>query len=1175
MLFAGGGEDEHWLPRRLRAAGHSVLALDTKLGGVTHDVLRPELADLILQLVASGAFDAIFAAPPCSSFSVRHPVKLRSAARPEGVQPLPAGWEAYVRKHNRLADFTARVVNTARAAGVPTALENPSWRGEESSPAYWEGAADSGSIFLLESVAGALRDAGARHFTFAQCARAIGGRAQKWTTIAATSWLAAELDILDHCPCEHGTQRHAEQLDGVDELGRSRATLAASYPAGLNRILYRALVQAATARRAAADGTDDAGGQEPATDAAKVGRVAHGHRLHERVRAACEAARSLAPAFSSVRHRDAAPAAALRREAFAGNLFSPLTPSRPASACKARRRRRLPPGVATRARHRDAAAEAEPHAGARAGDAGGGAAAAAELGSGTLAEMLPPEVAVLLPPGYEDLEGAPIEELFLPGVYAGEVLSWLELADAAAAAIRRREPPPHVPTRVIGQDQMAAWARGVVWDCSNPAQCRPVRRSTRHTQFEGRQLDREQVRRVASLLDWQDTDIIDQIGEGGIETRSECSLDTVLTFHHASLLQEVEMAERSVQTHIEEAWADPPVRHLPFVPCRMQPRGVVLQARTRIDGSGGLEEYMKPRITTDASFGGIDSVNYGVPDAERAVALPSAQTLGRGWAICQSAFDGQPADEGGGVRVQGYCIDAESAYSFCPVQEADLWMQCFLWWDGDGRAGTVVDRRMGFGGSFAPNRFERVSTFVAAYTQHLQAEFDQRQPPPVCAQRWTADRRAMQERGELPAGDGQLHPRYLQSFIDDFTGAAADDQVVPPPNVRDIIFAEEHMRAAGCTPAATHTRVRVHAQLTVLALRTLGLAAAPHKVACGSPLPALGLRFDGERRTIDCPAGKRDAILAACAAAHDAAAEHRRVDRAAARRLVGRLCNLSQVEPGLRHDLHAGYAVCEAAWGRRGGHVADADLRLGDGSATQLGWLHLLESAQTLLAANVGVAMAPRRTFPGRDLVGTLTSTTDASGDDGIGGYGFIAGSASTVYMLSESWPPDIRAALQASADEGQAALRRAGAAAAAPSLPMPAAELLVQTLLPALVARHATVRRVFAVGDCQPAVATVNSLHSGNPQMRRLADAAREQPWAWLGVHVTRDANFDADRLSHPAQRQTVAAEAAAAGLTVCWLDVLDEDWDTLREAIYAGQDGQQRRRRKRRRRASTAEGS
>jgi hypothetical protein len=219
--------------------------------------------------------------------------------------------------------------------------------------------------------------------------------------------------------------------------------------------------------------------------------------------------------------------------------------------------------------------------------------------------------------------------------------------------------------------------------------------------------------------------------------------------------------------------------------------------------------------------------------------------------------------------------------------------------------------------------------------------------------------------------------------------------------------------------------------------------------------------------------------------------------------------------------------------------------------------------------------MAPRRTFPGRDLVGTLTSTTDASGDDGIGGYGFIAGSASTVYMLSESWPPDIRAALQASADEGQAALRRAGAAAAAPSLPMPAAELFVQMLLPVLVARHATVRRVFAVGDCQPAVTTVNTLHSGNPRMRRLADAAREQPWAWLGVHVTRDANVDADRLSHPAQRWTVAAEAAAAGLTVCWLDVLGEDWDILREAIHAEQDGQRRRRRKRRRRASTAEGS
>eukprot|EP00966_Prymnesium_polylepis_P091100 2108902-Prymnesium_polylepis.1 len=80
-----------------------------------------------------------------------------------------------------------------------------------------------------------------------------------------------------------------------------------------------------------------------------------------------------------------------------------------------------------------------------------------------------------------------------------------------------------------------------------------------------------------------------------------------------------------------------------------------MQARSRLRDDDTLEEYMKPRITTDASFGGVDSVNASVPASERSVVLPSTQTLGRGWAICQSAFDGAPASDGGGTRVAGYC----------------------------------------------------------------------------------------------------------------------------------------------------------------------------------------------------------------------------------------------------------------------------------------------------------------------------------------------------------------------------------------------------------------------------------------------------------------------------------------------------------------------------------------
>jgi len=140
----------------------------------------------------------------------------------------------------------------------------------------------------------------------------------------------------------------------------------------------------------------------------------------------------------------------------------------------------------------------------------------------------------------------------------------------------------------------------------------------------------------------------------------------------------VASAEATVAAHTAEAWVSAPTRHLPFVPCRLQPRGVVLQARSRVRDDGVLEDYMKPRITTDGSYGGPDSVNAGVTDVERAVGLPSAQTFGVGWAVCQSAFDGEPEGEGGGTGVAGYCVDAESAYSFCAVQRADLWQQCFV-----------------------------------------------------------------------------------------------------------------------------------------------------------------------------------------------------------------------------------------------------------------------------------------------------------------------------------------------------------------------------------------------------------------------------------------------------------------------------------------------------------------
>eukprot|EP00965_Chrysotila_dentata_P192571 6175258-Pleurochrysis_carterae.AAC.1 len=173
-----------------------------------------------------------------------------------------------------------------------------------------------------------------------------------------------------------------------------------------------------------------------------------------------------------------------------------------------------------------------------------------------------------------------------------------------------------------------------------------------------------------------------------------------------------------------------------------------------------------------------------------------------------------------------YVVDAESAYRFCPVQWADAWTQCFVWWDGQGRAAVVVDRRMGFGGAFAPNRFDRLSTLVAAWAQRKHAQFDATQPLPGAAERWV---RAQQAAG-MEGGAAQLAPRYLQVYIDDFTGVALADEVTPPPEVADIVIDPAHTRAAGGgAPVPCTGRAHVHAQLTVLALAELGLHAAPAK----------------------------------------------------------------------------------------------------------------------------------------------------------------------------------------------------------------------------------------------------------------------------------------------------------------------------------------------------------
>lgn len=80
-----------------------------------------------------------------------------------------------------------------------------------------------------------------------------------------------------------------------------------------------------------------------------------------------------------------------------------------------------------------------------------------------------------------------------------------------------------------------------------------------------------------------------------------------------------------------------------------------------------------------------------------------------------------------------------------------------------------------------------------AVSSSQQAAFDASQPYRGQVQRWCAVRAELQRRGELPAGDAQARPAYLQVFVDDFLGCACGDRVQVPPSIRDL----------GITPVAT------------------------------------------------------------------------------------------------------------------------------------------------------------------------------------------------------------------------------------------------------------------------------------------------------------------------------------------------------------------------------------
>ena len=403
-----------------------------------------------------------------------------------------------------------------------------------------------------------------------------------------------------------------------------------------------------------------------------------------------------------------------------------------------------------------------------------------------------------------------VQDLWLPGKYEA-LLAWL----AKARAGRR------MPRLVFTQDDLVPLARGLIWDCRDPDNVVPLEPSTRDTVFPGaRQMDRAAFRAAAAEVGSLDADIVGQAGEGGCEVRSDCALDTVLESHLPGMWERPDAGQAEIEKELREEWAIGPFYHPPLVPMRCLPRDVIAQQRSRAKADGSIEDYEKDRITLNPSSGD-DSVNSGIPADERSVRLTSARQLAEALAIVNV-----PASAAGS-GVQGYGIDLSAAYSFCPLQRLDWWTMCYLWFDEYGAPFFCVLTRVGFGGAFAPRRFQSISVVLTTLIGKRQDEFDAAHPYAPEVAEWQSQRRQLQLDGRLPAGAAQTAPAQRSVYIDDVAGGCPAD-LVPMPDVlygmptADVDLGALATLAIGGKPMLRNSRPAVHAMIAISTVRSLG-----------------------------------------------------------------------------------------------------------------------------------------------------------------------------------------------------------------------------------------------------------------------------------------------------------------------------------------------------------------
>ena len=247
LLFSGPHRRPDGIAAFLKQLGYEAVLVDADPehgGGSDEDILEDSVFNKLLDRVKSGEFLAIFAAPPCSTFSISRfieadgggapPVRSRSHIR--GLPDVPAKHRKELLMANSIVARTVMLLAAAQLVGTQWAIENPADRGDPAKHRLWLHD-QHGPLWLMPEVIALKKTCLASSATFPMCS--FGAPWQKHTTLLYTPGFEAWFSHLDQLECTH--KSHDQPAGGKDENGHWLSARASAYPANFNYYVARAV----------------------------------------------------------------------------------------------------------------------------------------------------------------------------------------------------------------------------------------------------------------------------------------------------------------------------------------------------------------------------------------------------------------------------------------------------------------------------------------------------------------------------------------------------------------------------------------------------------------------------------------------------------------------------------------------------------------------------------------------------------------------------------------------------------------------------------------------------------------------------------------------------------------------------------------------------------------------